>query len=56
MSCQVILEFQAKPDCVEKVRGFLKGALPDTRAFDGCMTLHVVQNQDDPTGIVIIEQ
>ena len=56
MSCQVILEFQAKPDCVEKVRDFLKAALPDTRAFDGCMTLHVVQNQEDPTGIVIIEQ
>ena len=56
MSCQVIVEFQAKPDCVEKVRDWLKGALPDTRAFDGCMTLHVFQNQEDRTGIVVIEQ
>ena len=56
MSVQVILEFNAKPDCVEKVRAWLKGALPDTRAFDGCVTLHVIQNQADPTGIVIVEQ
>ena len=55
-SCQVILEFNAKPDCVEKVREWLKNALPDTRSFDGCVTLHVIQNQEDPTGIAIIEQ
>ncbi|MBX9605390.1 MAG: antibiotic biosynthesis monooxygenase [Gammaproteobacteria bacterium] len=55
-SCQVILEFNAKPDCVEKVREWLKSVLPDTRSFDGCVTLHVIQNQEDPTGIAIIEQ
>lgn len=56
MTTQVILEFRAKPDCIEKARDWLKGVLPDTRSFDGCVTLHVVQNQDDPAGIMIIEQ
>jgi quinol monooxygenase YgiN len=56
MTTQVILEFRAKPDYIEKVRRWLKGVLPDTRSFDGCVTLHVVQNQEDPASIVIIEQ
>lgn len=56
MSCQVILTFNAKPDCIDKARAWLKNVLPDTRAFDGCVTLHVVQNQDDPTEIAIVEQ
>ncbi len=56
MTTQVILEFHAKPDCVEKVRAWLKSVLPDTRGFDGCMTLHVIQNQEDRTNIVIVEQ
>ena len=56
MTTQVILEFRAKADCIEKVRAWLKGVLPDTRSFAGCVTLHVVQNQDDPAGIMIVEQ
>lgn len=56
MSCQVILTFEAKADCVEKAREWLKRVLPDTRSFDGCITLHVIQNQDKPTEILIIEQ
>jgi len=56
VTTQVILEFQAKEGCIEKVQSWLKSVLPDTRSFDGCVTLHVVQNQDDPAGIMIIEQ
>jgi quinol monooxygenase YgiN len=56
MTTQVILEFRAKADCIEGSRAFLKRVLPDTRGYDGCVTLHVVQNQDDPASIVIVEQ
>jgi quinol monooxygenase YgiN len=56
MTTQVILEFRAKSDCIERARSFLKRVLPDTRGYDGCVTLHVVQNQDDPAGIMIVEQ
>ncbi len=56
MTTQVILEFRAKSDCIEKVRAWLKNVLPDTRSFAGCVTLHVTQNQDDPAAIMIVEQ
>jgi quinol monooxygenase YgiN len=56
MACQVILEFHVKDDCIEKARTWLKRILPDTRAFDGCISIAVVQNQDDQTGLVVLEQ
>jgi quinol monooxygenase YgiN len=51
-----MLEFRVKEDSVEKLRSWFREILPDTRGFEGCMTLHVIQNQDDPTNIVVVEQ
>jgi quinol monooxygenase YgiN len=56
MSCQVILELKAKPGCIDKVRAFLRKVLPDTRGYAACITLHAIQNQDDPSTILIVEQ
>ena len=56
MTCQVILEIKVKPECVEPARAWFKSVLPDTRAFDGFVTLHMGQNQDDPTELMIVEQ
>ena len=56
MTCQVILEIKVKPESVEPARAWFRGLLPDTRAFDGCVTLHISQNQDDPTELMIVEQ
>ncbi len=56
MSVQAILELKAKPDCVEKTRVWFREVLPDTRAFEGFVTLHMIQNQDDPTELLVIEQ
>ena len=56
MTCQVIFEFKIKEDCIEKLRGWLRGILPDTRGYEGCLTLAVTQNQDEPTSFVVIEQ
>jgi quinol monooxygenase YgiN len=56
MSCQVILEFRAAPGRVADVQQWLKGVLPDTRAFDGCQTLYCIQNQEDPEVVLIVEQ
>ena len=56
MTCQVILEIKTKPDCVEKTRAWFRSVLADTRAFDGFVTLHIAQNQDDPTELMIVEQ
>ena len=56
MTTQVILEFRAKEGCADKVRDWLRSVLPDTRGFKGCVTLHVIRNQDEPAQFLIIEQ
>lgn len=56
MTTQVILEFRAREGCIDKVRDWLRSVLPDTRGFEGCVTLHCVQNQEDPANILIVEQ
>lgn len=56
MTCQVILDLTVKEGSIEAVRSWLKRILPDTRSFDGCVSIAVVQNQDVPTGLVVLEQ
>ncbi|MGD9603268.1 MAG: putative quinol monooxygenase [Gammaproteobacteria bacterium] len=56
MTCQVVLEFKVKPDCIEKLRIYGTEILPGTRGYDGCVSLVVVQNQDDPTSFMLVEQ
>jgi quinol monooxygenase YgiN len=56
MACQVILEVRTKEGCFDQVRDWFKGALPDTREYDGCQSIHLVNNQDDPNSIMIVEQ
>lgn len=56
MGCQVILELRAAPGRAEDIRAWLKGVLHETRSFEGCVTLHAVQNQEDPDIIVLVEQ
>lgn len=56
MTCQVILEFRVKEDSVEKLRAWMKEILRDTRGYKGCNNLYLIQNQDDPYGIMVVEQ
>ena len=56
MTCQVILEFKAKIDEIDNIQNFLCEILPDTRSYDGCAGLNIIQNMDDPTDFVIVEQ
>lgn len=56
MACQVILELRTKEDCIDKARNWFKGVLPDTREFDGCTSIYLVRNQDDPQSLMIVEQ
>lgn len=55
MACTVVLEIQVKPDMIGAAKAAFKDLLPDTRAYDGCNNLHVVENQDKPGNLVIIE-
>jgi quinol monooxygenase YgiN len=56
MSVKVVLEFHLKPDAVGEVKASFREVLPDTRAFKGCENISVMQSQEDPNLLVILEQ
>ena len=55
MACTVVLEIQLKPEAIETAKGAFKEILPDTRAYDGCQGVLVVENQDEAGNLVLIE-
>ncbi|MEV4418661.1 antibiotic biosynthesis monooxygenase family protein [Patulibacter sp. NPDC049589] len=56
MSVTAILDLHFKPEAVEQALEILTRALADTRAFDGCEGVTVVQDRDDPAHVVAVEQ
>ena len=56
MTCMVLLELKAKAGTGRDLVGLFKQILPDTRAYDGCMSVDVYQNQDDTDVVVLVEQ
>ena len=56
MTCVVILELDVKPEAVDGVKEGLKGMLPDTRSYDGCIDVYAVQDQDNGSTIVAVEK
>ena len=55
MSVTIVLALSVKPELVEEIRASFAENLPDTLAYDGCKTLTVYSNQDDPTEIIVVE-
>ena len=56
MTCTIILEAKAKTGTGSDLVGLFRQILPDTRAYDGCMSVDVYQNQDDKDVVVLVEQ
>ena len=56
MSIKVILEVQAKPECVDELKATFEAILPDTRSYTGCIEVKVLANQDDPANLILLEQ
>lgn len=56
MSVFVTAGFFIKPDRVDELLQILQGALPDTRAFEGCERIDTFVDQDEPGHILLIEQ
>ncbi len=56
MSVKVILELHLKPEMVDLVKGGLGESLVATRAFEGCEEITVLQHQDEPGTVLILEQ
>ena len=55
MSCHVLLEFDLKLDAIDTFKALLIEHLPDAPTFDGNEYAQVIENQDTPRNIVIIE-
>ncbi len=56
MSVTVLLDLQAAPGSIDKLKALFVEILPDTRAYDGCEGLDVHLNQDDGDNLVIVER
>lgn len=56
MSVRVILELHVKPELAEPMKAGFKDILPDTRSFEGCEEISVLQSQEDPNMLLVLEQ
>ncbi len=55
MSVIILLEMQSKPESIDELKSTFDNILPDTRSYDGCISVKVVGNQDDPLNVVLYE-
>lgn len=55
MSIYRIGETQAKPELTEALRDFLVSIMPMIKSSQGCESVQLYQNQDDPTKFTMIE-
>ena len=55
MAVTVILEVKAKPGTGDNLVSVFRQILPDTRSYDGCSRLELIQNQDDPDVLIAYE-
>jgi len=53
MAITVLVEFSSKPEDTDALKQFMADALPDTRAYDGCISLDVCNSDDN---FVIVAQ
>lgn len=55
MSVNVLLEVQSNLENIDELKATFKAILPDTRAYDGCINVQVIGNQDDPLNLILVE-
>ena len=56
LATTAILELQIKPDSVDEGLEVVHRILEETRAFDGCLGVTVIQDAADPAHLVAIEE
>lgn len=54
MTCYVMLEFTARKGTGPALVNGLRAALPVTRGKDGCQSLELTVNQDNPDNMIIV--
>ena len=56
MSITFILEWHVRPDAIDEVKQRLAARLPETRTFEGCEGVDLLQDADDATRLVFVER
>lgn len=56
MSVVATVDFFVKPEKLDEFCALLKGALPDTRKFEGCELVEVHEDQDEPGHLHLFER
>ena len=56
MSVKMILEINLKPEATAGMEAGMKEALPDTRAYEGCISVEAFRRTDDPNKWVLVEE
>ena len=51
----MIMTVKIKPESVNDFLGAMKGALPETRAYEGCVKAEVYSPEDEPSKIMFFE-
>ena len=55
MPVTVTLGLQIKLDKLDEFKQAIKAAIPDTRAYSGCISIQVLEDQDKPGAITLLE-
>ena len=56
MAVLVMFDARYQPDKVDEAIAILQAALPDTRAFDGCIEVTFQRDLDDPAHLALVER
>ena len=56
MASTAILDLRFKPESLDEAHQVINRILTETRAFDGCLGVRVIQDSKDPAHVVAIEQ
>ena len=54
MSVTILVDMQVKPEAVGEMKSNLKKILPDTRAYDGCLSIDIYGNIEDSGNLVFL--
>ncbi|MCY4624733.1 MAG: antibiotic biosynthesis monooxygenase [Chloroflexi bacterium] len=55
MAVRVLLELKAKPGTGDDLASFFRSILPDTRAYEGCVSVDALRNGADADNLVLVE-
>jgi quinol monooxygenase YgiN len=56
MPSSAILDLRLKPDSVDEGLAVAHKVLAETRAFDGCLGVTLIQDSSDPAHVVAVEE